>query len=193
MVKKLLERTFVAAKPDALQRGLVGEIIKRFEQKGLKLIGLKMIWPTEKQAREHYRLTPDFIKKLATNTRQAAAKKGISLKETDREIAERVREWNVKYLTEGPLVVMAWEGFHALEIGRKIIGPAEAKQAPIGTIRGDFTVDSYEMADNLGRPLRNLVHASGNKEEAEHELKLWFKPEELFSWKKDLWKILHHF
>lgn len=191
MIKELIEQTFIAAKHDAVQRGLLGEIIKRFEDKGLKLIGIKMVQPTEEMAKQHYVLTPDFIQKLGNNTRKAAEAKGMTIKETNEEIATRVRNWNVKYLTEGPIVAMAWEGFHAIEIGRKIVGHAESRQAPIGTIRGDYSVESYAMADSLGRPLRNLVHASGNKQEAEHELKLWFNQKELCEWHKERWKVMH--
>ncbi len=191
MIQQFIEKTFIAAKHDALQRGLLGEIIKRFEDKGLKLVALKMVQPTEAMARQHYILTPDFVKKLGENTRKAAASRGMEIKESNEEIAAKVRDWNVKYLTEGPIAAMAWEGFHAIEIGRKIVGHAESRQALIGTIRGDFSVESYEMADLMKRPLRSLVHASGNKEEAENELKLWFNSDEFFSWNKELWKVIH--
>ncbi|MBT4651657.1 nucleoside-diphosphate kinase [Candidatus Woesearchaeota archaeon] len=193
MVKELIEQTFIAVKHDGVQRGLVGEILKRFEQRGLKLVAMKMVLPTEAIADKHYVLTPAFIEKLGENTRKAAASRGAEVKETNEEIATRVKNWNMKYLTEGPVVAMIWEGFHAIEVGRKIVGPAESKGAPIGTIRGDFSTESYGMADKLGRPLRNLVHASGNKEEAENEIGLWFTPEEIFSWEKERWKVMHKY
>jgi nucleoside-diphosphate kinase len=193
MVKDLIEQTFIAVKHDGVQRGLVGEIIKRFEQRGLKLVAMKMVFPTEAIADKHYVLTPAFIEKLGENTRKAAASRGAEVKETNEEIATRVKNWNMKYLTEGPVVAMIWEGFHAIEVGRKIVGPAESKGAPIGTIRGDFSTESYGMADKLGRPLRNLVHASGNKEEADNEVALWFKPEEIFGWETNRWKVMHKY
>ncbi len=193
MPKELIEKTFIAIKHDGVQRGLVGEIIKRFEQRGLKLIAMKMVLPTEAMADKHYVLTPAFITKLGENTRKAAAEKGVKLKETNEEIATRVKNWNIKYLTEGPVVAMIWEGFHAIEIGRKIVGPAESRGAPIGTIRGDFSVESYDLADKLQRPLRNLIHASGNKEEAANEIKLWFKADEIFSWTNHQWKVMHQY
>ena len=191
MSKELIEQTFVAVKHDGVQRGLVGEIVKRFEQRGLKLVAMKMVLPTAAIADKHYVLTPAFIEKLGENTRKAAAKKGLELKETNTEIATRVKNWNMKYLTEGPVVAMIWEGFHAIEIIRKIVGPAESRGAPIGTIRGDFSVESYDLADKLQRPLRNLVHASGDTEEAENEIGLWFKKEEIFSWDKSKWTVMH--
>ena len=193
MVKELIEQTFIAVKHDGVQRGLVGEILKRFEQRGLKLVAMKMVLPTEAIADKHYVLTPAFIEKLGENTRKAAASRGAEVKETNEEIATRVKNWNMKYLTEGPVVAMIWEGFHAIEVGRKIVGPAESKGAPIGTIRGDFSTESYGMADKLGRPLRNLVHASGNKEEADNEVALWFKPEEIFGWETNRWKVMHKY
>jgi len=193
MPKELIEKTFIAVKHDGVQRGLVGEIIKRFEQRGLKLVAMKMVLPTEAMADKHYVLTPAFIAKLGENTRKAAAEKGVKLKETNEEIATRVKNWNIKYLTEGPVVAMIWEGFHAIEIGRKIVGPAESRGAPIGTIRGDFSVESYDLADKLQRPLRNLIHASGNKEEATNEIKLWFKADEIFSWTNHQWKVMHNY
>ncbi|RLJ03421.1 MAG: nucleoside-diphosphate kinase [Candidatus Aenigmatarchaeota archaeon] len=187
----MLERTFVAVKHDGVQRGLIGEIIKRFEQRGLKLVGIKMVHPTEEQALNHYRLTDEWMKKLAEKTREAFRKKGIELKESDREIAERVRRWLVDYLREGPIVAMVWEGYHAIEIGRKIVGDTNPFSAPPGTIRGDFTVDSYEIADARGRPVRNIVHASGSKEEAENEINLWFSIDELFDWERHDWRVMH--
>lgn len=189
--EKHIERTFIAAKHDALQRGLVGEIMRRFEQRGLKLVGIKMILPTEDMARKHYKLTPEFIEKLGNNTRKAAEAKGVVVTETNEQIAQRVTNWNVSYLTEGPIVAMAWEGPHAIEIGRKIVGHAESRQAPIGTIRGDYSADSYDMADALLRPLRNLIHASGNKAEAENELSLWFLPGEMCSWENKHWQVIY--
>ncbi len=186
-----MEKTIILVKHDGVQRGLVGEIIKRFEQRGLKIAGLKMVKPTAEIAEKQYRMTEAWVKKLAGNTRKAAKEKGIELKETDKEIAERVRGWLKKYLMEGPIVAICFEGFHAIEVGRKIVGHVEARQAENGTIRGDYTVESYEIADAKKRAIRNLVHASGNKEEAEAEVNLWFKPEELFEYKRKEWEVMH--
>ena len=187
----MLQKTFVLIKHDGIQRGLVGEVVKRFEQKGIKIIAMKMVHPTKEQAEKHYRITEEWIQKLAGNTRAAAKAKGKELKETDSEIAKRVHGWNVKYLTEGPVIVMALEGYHAIEIVRKIVGHAESRQAEIGTIRGDFSVDSYDLADANQRSIRNILHASGSKEEAAHELSVWFKNEEFFDYEKHDWKIMH--
>ncbi|MDO8538634.1 MAG: nucleoside-diphosphate kinase [archaeon] len=187
----MLERTLILIKHDGIQRSLVGEILKRFEQRGMKIIGMKMVLPTKEMALNHYVMTDAWIEKLGNNTRSAAKSKGIELKETNREIAERVRQWNIDYLTEGPIIALAFEGFHAIEIGRKLVGHAEARQAQIGTIRGDFTVESYEMADSKQRTIRSIVHASGNLEEATNELSLWFSAKELHEYERLDWKIMH--
>jgi len=187
----MLEKTVVLIKHDGVQRGLVGELIKRFEQKGLKISAMKLIHADKELADRHYVMTDAWIKKLANNTRRAAAEKGETMEESDAEIAGRVKKWSMKYLMEGPVVAILFEGYHAIEVGRKIVGPAEPRGAPLGTIRGDYSVDSYEMADKLKRPVRNLVHASGNKEEADNEIKLWFKHSEIYDYERKDWQIIH--
>ena len=155
---KIIEKTLVLLKTDAVERGLVGKIIERFENAGLKIIGMKMQWIDEKFAKEHY--TEDIAKRRG----------------------KHVREWLLQYITEGPVIAMALEGLHAIEIVRKIVGPTEPRTAPSGTIRGDFAFVSYDFADKKKKAIRNLIHASGDKKDAEYEVKLWFKPEELHSY-----------
>src|SRR3989338_9311369 len=123
----MIEKTVVLLKHDAVQRGIVGEIMKRFEDKGLKIVAMKMIWPTKELASKHYVLTPYFIEKLGNNTKKAYAEKGKVCNETNEQIATRVKDWNLKYLMEGPIVAILFEGYHAIEICRKIVGPAEAR------------------------------------------------------------------
>ena len=187
----MMEKTVILVKHDGVQRGLVGEIIKRFEQRGLRIAGMKMIQSTKDMAKRQYKLTPAWIKKLGDNTRIEAEGRGIKLKETNKEIAERVQKWLMNYLCEGPIVAMVFEGYHAIEIGRKIVGHAEARQAEIGTIRGDFSTESYQLADAKQRPLKNIVHASGNKEESDNEVKLWFSKKEIHDYDLHGWQIMH--
>ena len=187
----MIERTFVAIKHDGVQRSLVGEIIKRFEQRGLKLSALKMVWVDKEFAAKQYPLTEEWIKNLAAKTRTTYEKRGEVLKESDQEIAERVHNWLKDYLTEGPVVAMVWEGYHAIDMVRKIVGHTEARQAIPGTIRGDFSVESYEIADSKQRPIRNLIHASGSKKEAENEIALWFKDKEIHDYDKKDWEVIH--
>ncbi len=191
MVEELLEKTFIAVKHDGVQRGLVGEIIKRFEQRGLRLCGLKMVHPSEDLAVKHYPMTEEWVKNTAATTRKAWKAKGIELDESDEEICSKINSWLKAYLTEGPVVAMVWEGFHAIEIGKKLVGTASAKNAPPGTIRGDFTVDSYEIGDKKQRPVRNLVHASGTEAEAANEVNLWFTADELHKWTRKDWNVMH--
>ncbi|MFH0978694.1 MAG: nucleoside-diphosphate kinase [Candidatus Woesearchaeota archaeon] len=190
-MKDLLEKTFVAVKHDGVQRGLVGEVIKRFEQRGLRLAAIKMVHPDNEMAKKHYPMTEEWIKNTAATTRKAWEAKGIKMKETDQEICKRINSWLLKYLTEGPMVAMVWEGIHAIEMGRKIVGTAGPKNAAPGTIRGDYSIDSYELADQKQRALRNIVHASGNKEEAANEVNLWFKKDEMLDYYRKDWDIMH--
>ena len=187
----MIERTVILVKHDGVQRGLVGETVKRFEQKGMKIIAMKMVQPNKELALRHYKFTPEWVNKLATNTRKAAEAKGKTLTETDDQIAQRVQGWLINYLTEGPIVAILFEGYHAIEIGRKIVGHAEARQAGIGTIRGDYSVESYDLADVKERPIRNMVHASGSKEEADNEISVWFKDDEIVNYESHEWKIMH--
>ena len=186
-----MERTLILIKHDGVQRGLTGEIIKRFEQKGLKIAGMKMVQPTKETADKHYVITPEWTKKLGENTRKSAEKKGIKVKETDEEIAKRIHSWNSEYLQEGPVIAIVFEGYHAIEIGRKLIGNTEARKAEIGTIRGDFSVDSYAVAEDKKRSVRNLIHASEDKTQSDNEINLWFKKEELYDYTKKEWEIMH--
>lgn len=176
------EQTLVLLKHDSILRGLVGEIIKRFENINLKICAIKMVNTEDEIAENHYQVTEEWANELGNKTRQAMKSKGIEVKETNKEIAERVQNWNRKYLKEGPIIVLVLEGNHAIELVRKIIGNTETRQAPPGTIRGDFGHDSYLVADNEKRSIRNLIHASGSLKEAEREIALWFKKEEIHSY-----------
>lgn len=186
-----MERTLILVKHDGVQRGLVGEIIKRFEQKGLKITGMKMIQATKDTADKHYAITPEWTKKLGENTRKSAEKNGKKVTETDEEIAKRIHSQNSEYLTEGPVIAIVFEGHHAIEIGRKLIGSTEARKADIGTIRGDFTVDSYDLANKKKRSVRNLIHASEDEKQADREVKLWFAKKELHEYTKKEWEIMY--
>ncbi|MBU0457187.1 MAG: nucleoside-diphosphate kinase [Nanoarchaeota archaeon] len=151
----MIEKTLVLLKPDAVQRGLMGRIITRFEDAGFKMVGMKMVWVEKEFAKKHYsaHVEKSFYPGLET------------------------------MITEGPVLAMVIEGLHAVETVRKIVGPTEPKSALPGTIRADFAHHSYEYTDKQGKAIKNLIHASGNIEEAKQEVALWFKPEELHSYK----------
>lgn len=186
------ERSLVLLKPDTIQRGLIGEIIARFEKKGLKITALKMVWPTKEMAAKHYDLPESAMKQLGERTLATYAEKGQKHWTNDPlEIARDVMKKLVKYLSTGPIVAMVVEGVHAVAHIRKIRGATNPLAADMGTITADYTVDSYFIADLQERAIRNLVHASGNVEEAEKEIKMWFKEAEIYDYDLAIEKILY--
>lgn len=174
------ERTLVIIKPDGVQRSLMGEIIKRYERMGLKLAAIKMMVATPAQIEAHYTLDPNWRRITGEKAIASYQKKGLKPPSEDPlEVTAAVLERLKKYMSSGPVVAMVWEGAHAVAIVRKVTGGTEPLTSDIGTIRGDFVVDSYAMSDADGRAVRNLIHASGTVPEAEMEIKHWFKPEEI--------------
>jgi len=173
------EKTFVMVKPDGVKKGLVGEIIKRFEQRDLKIVALDMFMPTTDQIDNHYPKDPAWVTRLGSKTLQTYEKYGYDAMEdfgtTDAEkIGPEVRGWVIDYMTSAPLVKMVVQGIHAVDMVRKICGPTMPYQAEMGTIRGDFSNDSPALANAEKRAVANLIHASETPEEAEHEIKYWF-------------------
>lgn len=186
------ERTFIIIKPDGVQRSLIGEIIKRYERSGLKLVGIKMIVPKAEQVEKHYLLDPQWKENVGKKAIEAYEKKGQTPPSTDPlEVGDRVIEGLKKYLTSGPVVAMVWEGAHSVEVVRKITGGTEPRTSDVGTIRGDFVLDSYMMADVDGRAVRNLIHASGSVEEAQNEINLWFNENEILDYRLVQEQILY--
>ena len=158
--KDLVERSLVVFKPDTIQRGIVGELITRFERVGLKIVGLKMVMPDEDHYRTHYEEIGQMI------TRRG----------------EQAFRYNLNYMMTGPVIAMVLEGVEAVPLVRKIVGPTEPKSAEMGTIRGDYAHMSFGYSDAKGMGVPNLIHASGNQEEAKKEIKLWFKEGELYDY-----------
>jgi len=178
------ERTLVIIKPDGIQRTLVGEIIKRYEGIGLKLIALKLLVPTVEQIEKHYTLDPNWRRITGEKTIKGYQDKGLTPPSMDPlEITAKILENLKKYMTSGPVIAMIWQGAHAVKIVRKITGGTEPLTSDIGTIRGDFVLDSYQMSDGDNRAVRNLIHASGSVEEAEMEIVHWFKAEEITNYR----------
>lgn len=151
----MIEQTLVIIKPDGVKRMLSGEILKRFELTGLKIVGMKMVWVDQDFAGKHYlaHKEKDFFKHL------------------------------VDFITEGPVVAIVLEGVHAVENVRKMVGPTSPKDAAPGTIRGDYAHLSMEYASKKGSGGKNIIHASGSVSEARDEIKLWFSPDEVHSYK----------
>jgi len=178
------ERTFVAVKPDGIQRSLIGEVIGRFEKVGLKLVAMKMLVPTETQVEEHYTLDPNWRQITGEKTIAGYISKGLTPPLTDPlKVTEIILRNLKKYMTSGPVIAMIWEGAHAAKIVRKLVGGTEPLTSDVGSIRGDYVLDSYSMSDMDDRAIRNIVHASGSAEEAEKEINHWFKPEEVIKYR----------
>lgn len=178
------ERTLVIIKPDGIQRSLMGEIIKRYERVGLKLVGVKMLVPSVEHVEKHYTLDPEWRRVTGEKTIKGYKDKGLTPPSEDPlEITARILEGLKKYMTSGPVVAMVWQGAHAVKIVRKITGGTEPLTSDVGTIRGDFVLDSYTMSDTDNRAVRNLIHASGSVQEADMEIKHWFTESELASYR----------
>lgn len=178
------EKTLVLIKPDAVQRGLIGEIITRFEKTGLKIVAMKMVYASKELAGQHYADDEDWLKSVGEKTLKSYEKKGIKLNRTALEHGRIVRQQLMDFISMSPIVALVLEGENAVEHVRKIVGPTAPSDAPPGTIRGDYSFETYQMADVLDRPLQNLIHASGAMHEAEREIKVWFTPQEIHVWKR---------
>jgi len=191
MKKPQEERTLVLIKPDGVKRGLVGEVLSRIEKRGLKIIGLQMIWPTSEEMDKHYPKDREWITGLGRNTAKSYEEFKIPSTLTEDygtedpyEIGLKVRGWLIDFMISGPIVKIIVEGLHAIRMARKIVGPTIPAFAEMGTIRGDFSVDSPVLANAQKRAVRNLIHASGNPEEAEYEITHWFKKSEIHGYKR---------
>lgn len=176
-------------KPDGIRRGLAGEIIRRIEQRGLKIIACSMFSPSRTQIDKHYPKDPKWIRRIGEKTMGTYAKYGIDPKKelgTDdlEKIGRIVREWILDYMTSGPILKMAIEGVHAIDMVRKLCGNTIPSNAELGSIRGDFSADSPAAANAGKRAIHNLIHASETPEEAKHEISLWFKPAELHPYRR---------
>ena len=154
----MIERTLILIKPDGVERGLIGKIISRFEDPGFKIIAMKMVLVDKEFAKKDY-------------TADLAQRRG-----------ENVRKIMVDFITQSPVVALVLEGINTIENIRKIVGPTEPKSAQPGTIRGDFSHISYSYADNKKIAVKNIIHASSSKEDAEREIKLWFKKDEIYNY-----------
>lgn len=183
------ERTLVLVKPDGVSRGLIGEIIRRVEQRGLKIIALSMVLASRDKIDGHYPKDEKWIRRLGEKTLGTYEKYGYDpVKELGTadtlKIGKMVRGWIMDFMVSSPVVKMVVEGIHAIDMVRKICGNTLPNLADVGTIRGDYSVDSPALANTERRAVKNVVHASENPEEAEHEIGYWFKKDELHDYKR---------
>ena len=160
MSKELIQRTLILFKPDAVQRGIVGEILTRFERVGLKIIGTKMIFPNKEHYHKHY----EVIGKMVTRR------------------GEKAFDMALEFMTQGPVIAMVLEGVESVELVRKLVGGTEPKTALPGTIRGDYSHMSFGYANEHNVGIPNLIHASGSVEEAKQEIKHWFADHEIYDY-----------
>ncbi|MGD0284636.1 MAG: nucleoside-diphosphate kinase [Candidatus Saccharimonadales bacterium] len=176
-----MERTLVILKPDTVQRGLIGEILARFERVGLKIVGMKMIVPSQQLLSKHY---PDSqMTSLGEKTKKDWQNYGIKSDETAEELGVMIMNSLRDFMGSGPVVAFVIEGGHAVEVVRKLVGSTGPKDSAPGTIRGDYAHLSLARASLARKGAINLLHASGTVEEAKQEIALWFKPAEIFEYK----------
>ncbi len=183
------ERTFVMVKPDGVRRGLIGEIVRRIEQRGLKVIACSLFSASRTQMDKHYPKDVKWIRRIGEKTMGTYAKYDIDPKKelgTDdlEKIGRIVREWLLDYATGGPIIKMVIEGVHAIDMVRKLCGNTIPLFAELGSIRGDFSADSPAAANASKRAIHNLIHASETPAEAKHEIALWFKSSELHPYRR---------
>ena len=185
------EKSFVMIKPDGVQRGLVGEIINRVERVGLKISALKMTVPTEDQCWTHYNKDDAWYNQKGERAVADRQANGLPVDKPAVEYGKDIVRALVKFMTSGPVVAMVLSGNQAVGIVKKLVGGTEPLTSDVGTIRGDFTLDSYNLSSLDERAVRNLIHCSDKPEEAEREIKIWFKPEELLKYRQLNEEILY--
>ena len=183
------ERTLVLLKPDAVSRGLIGEIFQRFERAGLKVVACKLVSATKKQLDGHFPSSDEWVRSMGEKTLESYREYGLDPVEalgTDEpfKIGLKIKEWNYHYLSIGPVMVIVFQGIHAISAVRKLIGHTLPYKALPGTIRGDFSINASDLANMVGSACKNVVHASGNSAEAEQEVSNWFEPSEILSWER---------
>ena len=173
------ERTFVIVKPDGVQRGLVGEIIKRYERTGLKLVGMRFGVADEKKFWEHYNKDDAWFLQKGTKIVEDKKANNLPADKEPMEYGKDIIRQLVKFMTCGPVLMMVWEGNQAAAVIKKITGGTEPSTSDVGTIRGDLTVDSYNIAAVDDRAVRNLIHCSESAAEAKREIAIWFTDAEM--------------
>lgn len=181
------ERTLALVKPDGVKRGLVGEVISRIERRGLKVIAMKMVQVERGHLEDHFPKEDAWIERIGGKSLKTFEEYGIDPVAAGgtadpKEIGAKVKESLFAYMQSGPIVALVVEGIHAIAMVRKIAGHTLPNMAEMGTIRGDYSVDSPAVANIEGRAIHNIMHASETPEESANEIGLWFKPEELHSY-----------
>ena len=176
------ERTFVILKPDTVQRSLMGEVIKRFERTGLKCTAMKMFMADEARLLQHYNKDDAWFLKKGTRIVEEMQTQGRSVEKEPIEYGKDIIRTIVHYMEAAPVVALVFEGNESVAVVTKLVGTTEPKTSDVGTIRGDFTVDSYSHSSYENRSVRNLIHCSESPAEAEREIAIWFKEEDIMNY-----------
>lgn len=186
------EKTLVIFKPDVVQRQIVGEIISRFERKGFKIVAMKMLIPSKEQVGKHYEDDPKYLKEVGDKSKKGAEARGEDTTNWDSLARGKwIRESNINYLTCGPVVVVVLQGFGVVSGVRKMLGSTSPADGDVGTIRADFSLDSFALADEQGRVTRTMLHASDSVENANREIGIWFNPTEISEYETAAEKIFY--
>ena len=176
-----MEKTLVLIKPDGVARAHVGNIMSRFENVGLKIVALKMVHPAKEDVDKHYALTEEWMMGVYTKAKAKYEAEGKDFPYSDHKVyGEEIKRGLIDYLRSAPVIAMVLEGEMAISLVRKLVGATEPASSAPGTIRGDLSHDTYALSNSQNRPLRNLVHASGDADDAEKEINIWFTETELY-------------
>lgn len=185
------ERTFVMFKPDTIQRSLMGELVRRFEQTGLKCTAMKMFAADEERLFKHYNKDDEWFLRKGTGIVTELTAQGKEITKEPIEYGKDIIRANAKFMMSAPVVAMVWEGNQAVAVIKKIVGSTEPATSDVGTIRGDYTVDSYSHAAYEDRAVRNLIHCSDMVSEAEREIAIWFTEAEIMDYQTAQERIMY--
>ena len=185
------EKTFVIIKPDAVQRNLIGDIISRIERTGLKIVALKMIVAKEDVLWKHYNKDDAWFLEKGNIAIESRNSQGLPIEKEAIEYGKDILRANIEFMISGPVIAFIVQGNQAVGIVKKIVGGTEPLTSDVGTIRGDYTVDTYALANSSSRAVRNLLHCSDKVSEAEREIALWFDESEIIKYNLANERILY--
>jgi nucleoside-diphosphate kinase len=177
----MIEQTLVLVKPDGILRGIIGEIIGRFERVGLKIVGLKMIQAQKETLEKHYFKDEDWLREKGELYKK---KLGLSQETDPIPVGKEIVKGLVDDMQLSPIIAIVLEGNNSVMTVKRLTGPTNIDDATPGTIRGDFSHDTFELANKSNRPNITIIHATDNPKESEKEINFWFSPDEVHSYKK---------
>jgi nucleoside-diphosphate kinase len=191
-MSSIKEKSLLIFKPDVLQRQIVGELISRFEKKGYKIVAMKMLTPSRELVGKHYEEDEKYLKETGDKAKKGAIARGEDVSKWDSlKRGQWIRESNINYLTCGPVLAIVLQGFGVISGVRRILGSTSPADGDVGTIRADYSLDCFALADEQARVTRSMVHASDSVENAEREIGLWFNPTEISEYETAAEKIFY--